>query len=49
MRTILVVVALVWAIIAALLGFEIVTTDSNVLGWIAASLACYFGSLLVGD
>ena len=49
MSTVLVVVALVLAIIAALLGFDVVSTDGDprILGWLAASLACGLGSLLV--
>lgn len=49
MNRILIIVALVLALIAALLGFDVFTTsgDPHVLGWLAASLAAYFGSLLI--
>lgn len=51
MRTILIVVALVLAIIAALLGFDVVSADGdpNVLGWLSASFVAYLASLLVVD
>lgn len=49
-NSILLIVALVLAIIAALLGFDVFSTDGDphVAGWIAASLACYFAYLLAG-
>lgn len=49
MSRVLVIIALVLALIAALLGFDVFSTDGDphVLGWVAASLAAYFGSLLV--
>lgn len=48
MNRILLIVALVLAFIAALLGFDIISTngDPHLLGWVAASLVAYFGSLL---
>jgi hypothetical protein len=48
MRTILLVAALVFALIAAAFGFDVFHTDSDphLVGWVGLSLACYFGSLL---
>lgn len=50
MNTVLLIVALVLALIAAALGYGWFTTtgdDPHVLGWLSAALAAYFGSLLV--
>lgn len=49
MSTVLIVIALVLALIAALLGFGAFSTsgDPHVLGWVAASLAAWYGSHLV--
>lgn len=51
MSTVLLVIALVLAIIASLLGFEILSAGGNphVDGWGFASLAFYLGSLLVPE
>lgn len=48
MNTILLIIALVLAIIAALLGFGTFHTDGDphILGWLSASLAFYYASLL---
>jgi hypothetical protein len=49
MTKFLVIVALVAAVIATLLGFEIVTVDGDpyVLGWLSLSLGLYLASLVV--
>jgi len=47
-RTILVVLALVCAVVVAFIGFDVVTS-THVVGWLGASLALYLGSLLVPD
>lgn len=51
MRTVLVVLALVLALVVALLGFDVFSVDSDphIFGWLGASLACYFASMLVPD
>lgn len=50
MSRILLVIALVLAIIAAFLGFDVFSMDGDphVLGWVATALAFYFGSILFG-
>jgi hypothetical protein len=50
MKTVLVVLALLCAVFASLLGFELVTMDEpRVLGWIALSLAFGFGAVLAPE
>lgn len=51
MSRILLIIALLLAFIATLLGFNVfdATTDQHVLGWVAASLFAFFASLLVPD
>lgn len=49
MSKVLLIVALVLALVAMALGFGWVSTDGDphFVGWLAAALAAYFGSLLV--
>lgn len=49
MNRVLIIVSLVLAIIASILGFDLLSTDGDphVVGWLAASLAAYVASLLV--
>jgi len=49
-NSILLIIALVLAIIAALLGFEVFDTDGDphVAGYLSASLAFYFAHCLAG-
>lgn len=48
LRRVLLIIALILALIAALLGFDTFHTngDPHVLGWLSAALAFFFGSLL---
>lgn len=48
MKTVLVVLALICAVVVAFIGFDVVT-NTHVVGWLGASLALFFGSLLVPD
>jgi len=45
-KTVLVILALICAVIAAAVGFDVVT-NSHVLGWLSAAVALWLGSLLV--
>lgn len=49
MSRVLIVLALVCAIIATLLGFEVVTTsgDPHVLGWLSLAFAIYVADDLI--
>lgn len=46
LQRILLIVALVLAIVATLVGFDILSTDQDTLAWVAASLACFYASHL---
>ena len=51
MRTVLLIAAVIVFLIAALLGFDVFSTDGDphLVGWLGVGLACFAGSFLVHD